>query len=121
MLNKKDLRIEHYRASGNGGQNRDKVSSAVRITHIPTGLVAQSQDQRDQAQNYKIALKVLTERVDDGILEKKKAEREFLRQSLNQGRVRTYNFVTKTVTDHRTGNRARLDDVLDGNLDLVVQ
>lgn len=119
-MNKKDLKIETFRSKGNGGQNVNKVESAVRITHIPTGLVATSQDERSQAQNKKKALAALEERIEAAESAKKAQEiNEFRQDQLNNGRIRTYNFITDTVIDHRSGKRARLKDVLSGRLDLV--
>jgi peptide chain release factor 1 len=117
---KKDLKVERYRATGNGGQNVNKVESAVRITHLPTGLVAQSQDERSQKQNYNKAMSVLLSRID----EREKREKhdklnEFRQQALDNGRIRTYNYITKMVTDHRTGKQYRLQDFADAKINFM--
>lgn len=121
-LNSRDLKVERYRAKGNGGQNVNKRQTAIRITHTPTGIVAQSQDERNQGQNYKLALSELERRVDSFYNGAKQRERNILRQdALNTGRIRTYNFVTNTVTDHRTGKQVKnLTDILDGKLELIM-
>ena len=115
-LDKKDVKVDRFRATGNGGQNVNTRETAIRLTHLPTGIVATSQDQRTQAQNHNLAWKVLTERVQRHYAGLRKEERDELRNELFSGRVRTYNFKTNTVKDHRTGKMYRLADILDGNL-----
>lgn len=120
-MNKKDFKVERFRSGGNGGQNVNKVESAVRITHIPTGLVAQSQNERSQSQNYKEAMRVLNERIRaQGDAERADNLNQIRRAAIGNGRVRTYNLITNTITDYvrdikMTGAR----DVLDGRLDLL--
>lgn len=122
-MNKKDFKIERFRATGNGGQNVNKVESAVRITHLPTGLSATSQDERSQSQNYRKAMATLLER----IAEQKASEDAFEKNEARKaqifgGRVRTYNLITNLVTDEVRGVKARVArEVLDGNLDLLYE
>ncbi|KAE9340981.1 Peptide chain release factor 1 [Phytophthora fragariae] len=127
-IDPKDLRIDVYRASGAGGQHVNTTESAVRITHIPTGIVAAVQDERSQHQNKAKALKILRARVFDGIRRKRDAERQTMRNSqVGSGdrseRVRTYNFPQSRVSDHRVNvtvfgiermlNGELLDDIVD--------
>ncbi|UIZ23915.1 hypothetical protein KXD40_009743 [Peronospora effusa] len=127
-IESKDLRIDVYRASGAGGQHVNTTESAVRITHIPTGIVAAVQDERSQHQNKAKALKILRARVFDGIRRQRDAARHTMRNSqVGSGdrseRVRTYNFPQSRVSDHRVNvtvfgiermlNGELLDDIVD--------
>ena len=126
-LDPKDLRIDTFRSSGAGGQHINKTSSAIRVTHLPTGMVVECQDQRSQRENKDRALKVLRSR----LLQQKQAaydqEYNARRQSqVGSGdrseRIRTYNFPQGRVTDHRIGlTLYKLEEVLRGELDLVVE
>lgn len=121
-----DLRVDVYRSSGPGGQSVNTTDSAVRITHLPTGIVVQCQDEKSQHKNKAKALKVLRSR----LLERAKVEQETeraqdRRQQVGTGdrseKIRTYNFPQTRVTDHRTGlTLHRLDEVLNGNIDEIV-
>lgn len=123
----KDLRIDVYRASGAGGQHVNKTESAVRITHLPTGLVVQCQDERSQHKNKAKAMRVLRARLFDMRQEAQHKEQAKLRKSQvgtgdRSGKIRTYNFLERRVTDHRIGlTLHELDDILDGHLDSFVQ
>lgn len=125
-LNPKDLRIDTYRSSGAGGQHINKTSSAIRVTHIPTGLVVECQDERSQYKNKDRALKILRSRLynmkqkeqDDKVAE---ARRSQVGTGDRSERIRTYNYPQGRVTDHRIGlTLYRLDDVLNGSLDAVI-
>ncbi|MGI6149314.1 MAG: peptide chain release factor 1 [Limnochordia bacterium] len=121
-----DLRIDVYRSSGPGGQSVNTTDSAVRITHLPTGLVVSCQDEKSQHKNRDKAMKILRARLYD--LAKEEAEREQAaarRSQVGTGerseRVRTYNYPQGRVTDHRIGlTLYKLDAILDGNLDEII-
>ncbi|MFA9381589.1 MAG: peptide chain release factor-like protein, partial [Acetanaerobacterium sp.] len=121
-----DLQIATFRASGAGGQHINKTDSAIRITHLPTGLVVECQDERSQYKNKDKAMKVLRSR----LLEQKKHAQESeiaaeRRSQVGTGdrseRIRTYNYPQGRVTDHRIGlTLYRLDGILGGDIDEVV-
>ncbi len=122
-LNEKDLRIDVFRSSGPGGQSVNTTDSAVRVTHLPSGLVVQCQDEKSQHKNKARALKILRARLLEAEQEKKAAERASDRRAQvgtgdRSERIRTYNFPQSRVTDHRAGvTLHQLDRVLQGDLD----
>ena len=121
-----DLQIEIFHASGHGGQNVQKVATAVRITHLPTGIVAICQDERSQFKNKEKALAVLRSRILAREIQRQQLEvSETRRSQIGSGdrseRVRTYNFPQNRVTDHRVGVTSHnLEQVLDGDMDQFV-
>ena len=126
-INPADLRIDTYRASGAGGQHVNRTDSAVRITHIPTGLVVTSQDQRSQIQNREQAMRVLKSRLYD--MQRQKQQSEYCssrrRGQIGTGdrseRIRTYNFPQGRVTDHRIGlTLYKINDIMAGDLDEII-
>jgi peptide chain release factor 1 len=125
-INPNDLRIDVYRSSGPGGQSVNTTDSAVRITHIPTGMVVTCQDEKSQHKNKAKALKVLRARLLDQLIEEQRSEiSEERRSQVGSGdrseRVRTYNFPQNRVTDHRLGlTLHRLDSVLEGDLSALI-
>jgi len=126
-INPEDLRVDVFRSSGPGGQSVNTTDSAVRVTHVPTGMVVQCQDEKSQHKNRAKALKVLRSRLMDKVRQEQDAERaNNRRQQVGTGdrseKIRTYNFPQTRVTDHRIGlTLHRLDQVLDGDLDEVVE
>jgi peptide chain release factor 1 len=126
-INPADLRIDTYRASGAGGQHVNKTDSAVRITHIPSGIVVECQDERSQHKNKARAMSLLQARLLDAKVSAQQAEQAETRKLLvgsgdRSERIRTYNFPQGRVTDHRINlTLYKLDEVLEGNLDQVVQ
>jgi len=122
-----DLKIDTYRASGAGGQHVNKTESAIRITHIPTGLVVTCQDESSQHKNRAAALKVLKSRMLAAEQEKVAAERAVERRSLvstgdRSAKIRTYNFSQGRVTDHRINfTTYRLNEILDGDIKEIIE
>ena len=126
-VNDSDLKIDTYRASGAGGQHVNKTESAIRITHIPTGLVVTCQDESSQHKNRAAALKVLKSRLLASKQEKVAAERAAERRSLvstgdRSAKIRTYNFPQGRVTDHRINFTSyKLNEILDGDITEVIE
>ncbi len=125
-INENDLKIDVYRASGHGGQCVNTTDSAVRITHIPTGLVVTCQDEKSQLKNKEKAMKVLKSRLYDKMLQEQNDELAKLKKGqVGSGdrseRIRTYNFPQGRVTDHRINlTLYRLEDFLNGDLDEMI-
>lgn len=126
-IDESDLRIDVYRSSGHGGQSVNTTDSAVRITHIPTGLVVTCQDEKSQLKNKVKAMKVLRAKLLDIEIAKKEAEIASSRKSQvgtgdRSGKIRTYNFSQNRVTDHRINlTTYRLEDILKGEIDEFVE
>ena len=122
VLNPADLRIDTFRASGAGGQHINKTDSAVRITHLPTGVVVECQDGRSQHQNKAQAMRVLSARIKDAQVRAQNAETAATRKSLvgsgdRSERIRTYNFPQGRVTDHRINlTLYKMDAIMDGDI-----
>ena len=125
QIDPNDLRIDVYRSSGPGGQSVNTTDSAVRITHIPSGLVVSIQDEKSQLKNKAKAMKVLRSRLLDHMIAESQAKRARERKMQvgtgdRSGKIRTYNFPQSRVTDHRIGlTLYRLSEVLDGDLEEV--
>ena len=126
-VNEGDLKIDTYRASGAGGQHVNKTESAIRITHIPTGLVVTCQDESSQHKNRAAALKVLKARLLSSEQQKVAAERAAERKSLvstgdRSAKIRTYNFPQGRITDHRISFTSyKLHEVMDGDLTEIIE
>jgi peptide chain release factor 1 len=125
-IEEKDLRIDVFRSQGPGGQSVNTTDSAVRVTHTPTGIVVQCQDQKSQLQNKIKALEVLRSRLLDRMIAEQEAARARERRAMvgtgdRSAKIRTYNFPQSRVTDHRIGLSVHnLQDVLDGELEELV-
>jgi len=125
-VNDNDLRVDVFRSSGPGGQSVNTTDSAVRITHLPTGIVVSCQNEKSQLQNKEQALRVLRARLlaqaEADADAKASAERRAQVRTVDRSeRVRTYNFPENRISDHRVGYKAyNLDQVIDGDLDAVI-
>ena len=125
-INPKDLQIDTFRSSGAGGQHINKTSSAIRITHIPTGTVVECQDERSQHKNKEKALKVLRSRLYDAeklsTTQRLQAkERRRSAQAIEAKRIRTYNYPQGRVSDHRIGlTLYKLEQFLNGDMDEMI-
>ncbi|WP_016954841.1 peptide chain release factor 1 [Catenovulum sp. SX2] len=127
QINPADLRIDTFRASGAGGQHVNRTDSAVRITHLPTGVVVECQDERSQHKNKAKAMSVLVARIQAAEDEKRRLEEESTRRNLvgsgdRSERIRTYNYPQGRITDHRINlTLYKLTEVVEGDLDSVVE
>jgi peptide chain release factor 1 len=125
-INEKDIRVDTFASSGPGGQSVNTTMSAVRLTHIPTGIVVSCQDEKSQIKNKEKAMKVLRARIYDKYRKEAEAEYAATRKSAigtgdRSERIRTYNFPQSRVTDHRIGlTLQKLDQVLNGKLDEII-
>jgi len=125
-IEEKDIRIDVFRSSGPGGQSVNTTDSAVRITHVPTGIVVSCQNEKSQLQNREQAMRILRSRLlqaaqDTADAEASDARRSQVRTVDRSERIRTYNFAENRISDHRTGYKAyNLDQVLDGDLDAII-
>ncbi|RDY90533.1 peptide chain release factor 1 [Bacillus amyloliquefaciens] len=126
-IHEKDIRVDTFASSGPGGQSVNTTMSAVRLTHLPTGVVVSCQDEKSQIKNKEKAMKVLRARVYDKFQQEAQAEYDQNRKSAvgsgdRSERIRTYNFPQNRVTDHRIGlTIQKLDQILEGKLDEVVE
>jgi peptide chain release factor 1 len=126
QIDENDLRVDVFRASGPGGQCVNRTDSAVRITHLPTGLVVSCQDEKSQHKNKAKAIRILRARLFDKVKEEKDSARaENRRNQVGSGdrseRIRTYNFPQQRLTDHRINlTLYKLDEVMEGNLEEII-
>lgn len=127
VINPADLRVDTFRASGSGGQHVNKTDSAIRLTHLPTGLVVECQDQRSQHKNKAQAMKLLQSRITNIEKDKQESEQSEVRKlQVGSGdrsqRIRTYNYSQGRITDHRINlTLYKLQEVMDGDIDQVVE
>ncbi len=127
QIDQSEIKVDVYRATGPGGQSVNTTDSAVRITHLPTGLVVTCQDEKSQLKNKNKAMKVLRARLLDAMIQKQHEERSQERKSqIGSGdrseRIRTYNFPQGRVTDHRVGlTLYKLEDILQGNINEIIE
>lgn len=127
IINPKDIRIDTFRSSGPGGQNVNKVETAIRITHLPTGIVVASQNQRSQSQNRERAMAILRAKLAE--IEKEKALGQITSERKAQigsakrvEKIRTYNFPQDRITDHRIEKSwHNVEKVLDGNIEPIIE
>ena len=126
-INKADLKVDTFRSSGAGGQHVNKTESGVRFTHLPTGIVAESQDGRSQIKNREIAIQRLYQKIFDAQLQAHQSEQAAKRKSLvgsgdRSDKIRTYNYPQNRVTDHRINlTLYNLDKVVEGQIDDIIE
>lgn len=126
-INPADLRVDTFRASGAGGQHVNKTDSAIRITHLPTGIVVECQEERSQHKNRAKAMSVLQSRIMAEQIQKQEAEQAQARKSLvgsgdRSERIRTYNYPQGRITDHRINlTLYKLNEILEGDLDQIIE
>lgn len=126
IIEPKDIKVDVYRASGPGGQSVNTTDSAVRITHLPTGIVATCQDEKSQIKNKVQAMKVLRARIFDAMVREQDAKRAAQRKGQvgtgdRSGRIRTYNFPQGRMTDHRIGlTLYKLDSIMGGDIQAII-
>jgi peptide chain release factor 1 len=126
VLNPAELRVDTFRASGAGGQHVNKTDSAIRVTHLPTGIVVECQDSRSQHKNREKALSVLAAKIRDKQTSEQQAKTASTRKSLigsgdRSERIRTYNYPQGRVTDHRINlTLYKIDRIMDGELDELI-
>ena len=113
-VRKSDIRIDYYRGSGAGGQNRNKRDTACRMTHLPTGIAVTAEDERTQGRNKVLAFR----RLCDKLVPLMKAQEK--PHEVKTERIRTYHQIRNQVKDHRTGKTGKFDKVLEGDIDCLV-
>jgi peptide chain release factor 1 len=127
QIEQSEIKVDVYRSTGPGGQSVNTTDSAVRITHLPTGLVVTCQDEKSQLKNKNKAMKVLRARLLDAMIQKQNEERSKERKSQigsgdRSGRIRTYNFPQGRVTDHRVGlTLYKLEAIMQGNINEIIE